>query len=108
MIIGDIGRFALESRIDEFHSASSMLGLGAFKVHVNGRPYGRSARIATSLGCARSAVVDRLAKRGTHTLAWAATMSARNIVRAFRDGEYGSHDVMEGFEDSADDPSVAM
>jgi len=88
MIIGTPSTFAIESRIAQAYERLSFRALGFFVLHLRGERYGVLAPDATMLACSLGEVEDRLARRGSHTAAFASEADGGKIADAFRDAIY--------------------
>jgi hypothetical protein len=88
MVIGNPSVFAIESEIAQAYQRLSQRALGFFVVHVGGRRFGICESHATMLGCSFDAVQRRIARRGTHTAAFATEPDAGKIADAFRNAVY--------------------
>lgn len=82
MIIGNPSICALESEITVAYESESLLALGYFVIHINGRCYGKRERDSTMLGCSYYAVEARAANRGRHTAPFAGDANAGDIADA--------------------------
>lgn len=88
MIAGDSSLFAIESGITKAYERLGLRAWGFFVIHIGGRSYGVRDPEATLLACSFDAVVERLARRGTHTAPFATEPDGGKIADAFREAEY--------------------
>ena len=100
MIIGDPSIFAIESGISEAYERLSLLSLGFFVIHINGRRYGVFEPDATMLACSFGAVEERITHRGRHTAPFANELDAGKIADAFRHAIFADEPEDEYFENS--------
>ena len=89
MIIGNTSRFAIESSVTKAYERLSFRGLGFLVIHVGGVSYGRPSADSTMLACSFDEVERRIARRGTHSVPFAAEPDAGKIADSFRDAVYG-------------------
>ncbi len=87
MIVGDKSLLAIQSTISRAYARLSILAIGSFVVHVNGRQYGRSTPDATALALSYHGVLRRLKQRGGHSAPFS-DFPARTVARAFREACY--------------------
>jgi hypothetical protein len=82
MLVGDPLTFAVESEISRRYEEPSLMALGYFLIHVNGRCYGVKSPGATMLANSFDAVGGRIAMRGTHKAPFA-TADALQLADAY-------------------------
>jgi hypothetical protein len=64
-------------------------GLGYFNIHILGKRYGVYEHDASLLGCSYSEVVQRVERRGEHTIRFDGRSDGYRIVKRFLDAYYG-------------------
>lgn len=88
MISGSPFYFAIESEITRAYAMLGARALGFFVLHIAGERYGVRAPDASLLACSLEEVEARLARRGTHTAAFATDVDSGRIADAYRDALY--------------------
>ncbi|MFB4386418.1 Imm42 family immunity protein [Agrobacterium sp. LR_9] len=89
MFVGNPQKFAIESEISEAYASESQFGLGYFNIHILGKRYGVCKHDASLLGCSYSEVVQRVERRGEHTIRFDGRSDGYGIVKGFLDAYYG-------------------
>ncbi len=97
MICGDPQLFALESEISEAYERRSLMALGFFLIHLNGRAFGVRAKDATLLSAAFDGVARRIAERGKHRFPAVSASSASELATGYSRAGYVQHDAGERF-----------
>jgi hypothetical protein len=87
-LVGNPAAFAVESSITEAYETPSLVGLGAFLVHVGGHCYGRRAQDSTHLAHPLDGIKRRIEDRGRHVAPFSQHRSAAEIAHAFRNAVY--------------------
>lgn len=90
MIVGTPEVFALESVMTQANPRPSLRGLGYFRIHVSGKAFGRCEPDATMLANSYDAVLERLARRGAHTLPLFEEQDADAIADAVNTAIFGN------------------
>jgi hypothetical protein len=94
LIVGDTGRFAVESHVNQFFDEYSQIALGYFNIHIAGVRYGVKNPKATLLACSYQTVRDRISARGRHVAPFARMIDARELATIYLDTLYwGSNTV---------------
>jgi Immunity protein 42 len=88
MIIGRPQSFEIEYRITAIGDAISRNALGCFILHINGASFGLHEPDATPLGPAYADIKKRIARRGLHTVPFAAHPNAGEIIDTIYEGMY--------------------
>jgi hypothetical protein len=87
MIVGNPATFAIESRVSRTYAERGLRALGFFVIHISGQSFGVRETEATLLGCSFDRVEEMIARRGSHSAAFA-LQSAGEIADAFRRAIY--------------------
>lgn len=88
MIVGDRGKFALESEITHAYNGKSQMALGFFIIHIGGIEYGVRSPEASMLACSFHEVSERLLRRGTHSVPFELSCDALSIATSYLTGLY--------------------
>ncbi|MFO1459349.1 MAG: Imm42 family immunity protein [Verrucomicrobiota bacterium] len=90
MLIGDPGRFAIESNISLAFEEPGTRALGWFVIYVGGNCYGVQEPDASWLACSYDGVCERIRDRGQHVVSFSERLDARLIADAYLRSVWGS------------------